>query len=415
MKFGKWVVALILFGLIIVGFAIQRPTPLPVQTIAAAKGPIRSYVEDRGTTRLPEIHQITMPLQGRVRSIELKEGDCVQVGQVVAQMDTSDLDTDEIEALNTVKRYQKNMEQMDLAIQQAEQTVVASREVHKFHEKEFGRVSRLRDTDVASESTKNQAELRMIEARTELKKDELNLSMYIMGRGIFELMLNTEQAKLEKVQRDRKRALIHSPVNGVVLQKSVSNERVLQAGTSLLDIGDLATVEVETDLLSQDVADVEVGDPVDISGPAVGNQSVPGIVTRVFPQGFTKISSLGVEQQRVKVVVGLTPEAHEKLGAIGHTLGVGYRVDVKVYTADQPRAIVVPRTSLFRSEQGTWQVFVVQDRTIHLTEVSIGLRNPYFVEVVNGVVEGDQVVVAPDANLVDGALVEVQPTTPEEA
>ena len=406
MKTRKWTIVLLL-GTIAVAIFLTQPSPrTTVQAVAAIRGTIHSYVEERGKTRLPEIHQITMPLQGRIRPIELKEGDPVNIKQIVATMDTSDLDTDQVEATNTVKRYSKNLEQVELAIQQAEQTVVASREEHKFHEIEFARIVRLLEKGSTTESAKNQAELKMIEARTDLRKDELNMSMYVLGRGIMELMHNTEQAKLEKVQRDRRRTDIHSPVSGVVLSKAVSNERVLQAGTVLLEIGDPAAMEVEADLLSEDVVDVKIGNTVDIEGPAIGTQPVPGIVQRIFPQGFKKVSSLGVEQQRVKTILSFTPEALTMLDQSGHQLGIDYRVSVKIYTAEKSDAIVVPRTAIFRSEAGVWQVFVVRDEIVRRTDIQIGLRNPFFVEVTSGIQTGEMIVVAPESGLTDGQRVE---------
>ncbi|MDA0658171.1 MAG: efflux RND transporter periplasmic adaptor subunit [Planctomycetota bacterium] len=406
MKTRKWTVVLLL-GTIAAAVFLAQPSPrTTVQAVAAIRGTIHSYVEERGMTRLPEIHQITMPLQGRIQSIELKEGDPVNIKQIVARMDTSDLDTDQVEATNTVKRYSKNLEQVELAIQQAEQTVVASREEHKFHEIEFARIVRLLEKGSTTESAKNQAELKMIEARTDLRKDELNLSMYVLGRGIMELMHNTEQAKLEKVQRDRRRTDIHSPVSGVVLSKAVSNERVLQAGTVLLEIGDPAAIEVEADLLSEDVVGVKIGNTADIEGPAIGAQPVPGTVHRIFPQGFKKVSSLGVEQQRVKTILSFTPAARTMLDKSGHQLGIDYRVSVKIYTAEKSDAIVVPRTAIFRSEAGVWQVFVVRNEIVRRTDVQIGLRNPFLVEVTSGIQEGEMIVVAPESGLTDGQRVE---------
>lgn len=408
MKNQKWAIVLIL-GTIAIAVFLMQPSPRNrVQAVAATRRGICSYVEERGMTRLPEIYQITMPLQGRIRPIELKEGDWVNIAQVVATMDTSDLDTDQVEAINTVKRYAKNLEQMELAIQQAEQTVVASREEHKFLEIEFARVARLFEKGSATESAKNQAELKMIEARTDLRKDELNQSMYVLGRGILELMHNTEQAKLEKVQRDRRRTDILSPVRGVVLSKAVSNERVLQAGTVLLEIGDPTAIEVEADLLSEDVVEVKIENTAEIEGPAIGSKPVPGVVNRIFPQGFKKVSSLGVEQQRVKTILSFTPNAHSILSNSGHNLGIDYRVNVKIYTAEKTEAIVVPRTAIFRSEAGGWQVFVIRSEVVRRTDVQIGLRNPYFVEITAGIQEGELVVVAPESGLADGQTVETQ-------
>lgn len=406
MRIGKW----ILLGVVLIGgvaVMLRPPRGISVQVAVATRGKIQSYVEEQGMTRLPQVYEVTMPLQGRVLPIELSEGAAVRQGQVVAQLDPSDSETEWIEASNTVKRYEKNIEQVDLAIQQADQTVLASQEEYKFLQNEFARTQRLFERQTATESERNQAEFKMIEARTDLRKDELNRSMYVIGRGMLELMRDTEKAKQEKVERDRKRMQIPSPVEGVVLSKVVSNERVLQAGAVLIRIGELAGLEVEADFLSQDAVEVRVGDVVQLEGPAIGPQPVGGLVTRIFPQGFTKVSSLGVEQQRVKVIAAFSPDAKQALAKSERVLGADYRVHVKVITAERTDALRIPRTALFRSELGDWQVFVIRNDKAELATVQIGLRNPYEVEVVSGLNEGDRVVVAPESALSAGQRVEI--------
>lgn len=400
--------ALLLVGIAVMIYLSRGPRGVPVQVAEAERATIRSYVEERATTRLPDVYRITMPLQGRILPIDLREGQRVTVGQVVARMDTSDLDTDLVEAGNTVEQYARSLEQVELAIEQANQTVLASREQYKFQENEFGRVARLFSNNTTTESARNQAELAMIEARVELRKDELNRTMYAIGYNIVRLMHETEMAKKKKVERDRNRAQIVSPVDGVVLAKMVSNERVLTAGEVLLEIGDTDSIEVEADVLSQDAVLVRSGYEVDIEGVAVGTKPLQGRVQRIFPRGFTKVSSLGVEQQRVKVVVDFEDEALESLRRSGRFLGADYRLRVKIYTDQHEHVVCVPRTAVFRDARGRWQTFVVRDGRAFRTDVEIGLRNVFQVEIQSGLQAGDRVIVAPESSLEDGDAVEIR-------
>jgi HlyD family secretion protein len=408
---GRWI--WILLGLIAAGAATAwalTPKGIPVDVAHARRQAIREYVEEQAKTRLPDVYQITMPLQGRVLPITLREGDTVAIGQAVAQLDPSDLETDVIERNNTVIQYDKSLDQVDLTIEQAEQTVLASQAKYDFAEREFNRTKSLRSQNSASQAELEADELRMAESKLGLRKDQLNKSIYVIMRSVIELMRETDEAKRAKTQRDLERAVIRSPVDGLVLSKKVSNEQVLAAGTVLLELGDLRQLQLEAEVLSQDVVRIDVGDRVDIEGPAIGPNPVSGRVLQVYPQGFTKVSSLGVEQQRVIVVMAFGDQELAKLQAEGRTLGVDYRVRVKIYTAQKDNALTVPRGALFRSAAGNWQAYIVRDSRAHLVDVQVGLRNDFDVEVLSGIEAGESVIVAPDATLADGVLVEVQGT-----
>lgn len=389
-----------------VGMAWMSPRGVPVEAVEARPDAIREYVEEEAKTRLPDVVRITMPLQGRIRPIELREGDPVEAGQMVARLDPSDLETDVIERSNTVKRYEKNLQQIDLAIEQAEQTVKASQAKYDFAERIFSRTKALLNRSSTSQTELERDELQMTQAALDLRKEQLNQSMYEIMRGVVELMRASDQAQQEKAIRDRKRAEILSPVKGVVLNAVESNERVMAAGELLLEIGDPDQLEIEADILTQDVGRVQVGNPVDIEGAAVGDRIVRGQVAQIYPQGFTKVSSLGVEQQRVKTIIRLDAGELEKLRSRGIQLGVDYRVRIKIETARRETALVIPRISVFRSSSGSWQTYVVRDGMARLTDVKLGLANDFQVEVLEGIREGDRVIIAPDSSLVDGAAVE---------
>jgi HlyD family secretion protein len=399
----------ILLGLVVVAIGTSfalKPKGVPVDVAIASRQSIREYVEEQAKTRLPETYQITMPLQGRVLPIELDEGDRVEADQIVAQMDTGDLETELVEWKNTVRRYAKNLEQIAIAVEQAEQTVKASQAKYDFAERVFSRTQTLAQQNTTSREQLERAELAMTEAALDLRKEQLNKNIYTIMQGVVELMQETDVAKREKAQRDLTRATIRSPVSGVVLTKDVSNEKVLAAGTVLLEIGNPAELEIEVDVLTQDVVKIQPGDAVDIEGAAIGPEAVPGVVAKIYPQGFTKVSSLGVEQQRVTVIVDFGEGVLQELADAGRQLGVDYRVRVKIYTDVTENALVIPRAALFRSAAGAWQVFVVRDNKAMLTDVKVGLRNDFAVEILEGIVDDEPVIVAPDSTLETGTLVE---------
>ena len=197
---------------------------------------------------------------------------------------------------------------------------------------------------------------------------------------------------------------MRSPVDGVVLDRLVSNERYLSAGTTLLEIGRLEDLEVEADVLSLDVVAAKVGDRVEIYGPAIGLPPARAVVARIYPAGFTKLSSLGVEQQRVKVILRFEPNELKRL-LQNRRLGVGYRVRVKIFTADKTQALLVPRSALFRAADNSWRVFAVRDGRARLQTVEVGLMNDEQVEILKGLSENEPVVLAPESDLTDGTRV----------
>jgi HlyD family secretion protein len=127
-------------------------------------------------------------------------------------------------------------------------------------------------------------------------------------------------------------------------------------------------------------------------------------VTRIFPAGFTKVSSLGVEQQRVKVIMKLEDDDLRRLRE-GNDLGVAYRVRVRIFTASASDTLVIPRSALFRGASNDWQVYSIRGGQAHLQAVKIGLANDEQVQVVDGLAEGDQVILAPETNLSEGQAV----------
>ena len=169
----------------------------------------------------------------------------------------------------------------------------------------------------------------------------------------------------------------------------------------LLKIGQLADLEVEADILSQDVVNVKEGDVVEITGPAIGPTAVRGKVTRIYPAGFTKVSSLGVEQQRVKVIISFMPDDLARLRK-ERDLGVDYRVRVRVFTATKEDALTAPRSALFRGGDGRWQVFAIRDGRARLQNIDTGLMNDEAVEIKSGLQAEELVVLAPETSLKEG-------------
>ena len=373
------------------------------------------------------------------------EGPRVEEGQVVAQLVPVDLKLKVEQAQAAVDRLKASLaENANVDVEQTAhkqagffldsmlETVKAalarvdSGEARKRYAKSnLERVEQLHRSKTRTAEDLDQAELRYVESDVDFKQDQFvyaatvaikeatrlmpeMVTQYISRKELAGDVLSQQkleaEARLREVLQEQERGTMRSPVKGVVLERFVSNERFLSAGTSLLEIGRLEDIEIEADVLSLDVVEVEVGDEVTIYGPAVGRPTAKGKVVKIYPAGFTKVSSLGVEQQRVKVIIKIDAQDHQRLLEERH-LEVGYRVRVKIATAENPEALVVPRSAIFRAADGNWQLYVVRGGRAVLQTVTVGLINDDKVEITKGLTAGERVVKAPESSLADGARV----------
>lgn len=399
----RWIVGVIVLAGI--GYVLSRSVGGRAATVDVATvetGEMTAYVEEQAKTRVPEIYEITMPLQGRILPIELREGDKVEKGQVVARMDTDDLETDVVKKKSQVER----MVQAFLAIanrRKANQLQVQSSQARfDFMKTQLERQKRLMADKATTENKVEEAEMQMVQAESQLREDEVDAADTLLWEAALRLFETEYTEEFRQAKRDRDRAEIHATVAGTVLSKTVSNEKVLSAGSVLLELGDLSKLEIEADVLTQDVVRVKVGDPVQIEGASIGARPITGHVSRIFPQGFTKVSSLGVEQQRVKVVIAFDTSGLAELQAQERVLGVDYRLRVKIFTDKKGDALKVPRAAVFRDATGRWQIYTVEGEIARLKSVEIGLTNEFEVEVTSGLQAGDQIILAPPAGLKDG-------------
>jgi HlyD family secretion protein len=209
-------------------------------------------------------------------------------------------------------------------------------------------------------------------------------------REVVEQQLTQARARHARAQYDLRLIDILSPIEGVVLERFEQGGGPLPAGQPLLRLGNLRELEVVADVLTQDALRLAVGAEVLLTAAGLG-ESLDGRVERVEPAGFTKLSSLGVEQQRVKVIVapGTRPSG----------LGVGYRLQARFFTGVKPDALIVPRFSVLQDEKGEHYVFKVVDGKLVRQAVEVGLRNDLDFEILDGLSPDERIVAAPDTEM----------------
>jgi HlyD family secretion protein len=371
-----------------------RPVAVPVDFVEVVRGSIEVSVSDEGKTRVKDVFVVSAPVPGLMRRIELEAGDPVSAGEtVVARIEPSDpsfLDARTQAEARAAVRAAEAAENLQAA------TVRRAEAELEFAEAEYRRFEGLAESGTVSDNELDSALRRARTAAAVL--DETRASLKARGAEL-------EQTRARLINPNSDRAVAgedcecvnaYSPVSGTVLQVLKKSEGVVASGMPLIEVGDPRRLEVVVDLLSTDAVRVEAGQLALIEAWG-GEVALEGVVTRVEPFGYTKLSALGIEEQRVNVRIDLSapPDVWVRLGH-------GYRVEPRIVLAEAADVLKVPRSALFR-DGASWAVFVEEANTALLRPVELGLQNDLEAEVSSGLQIGDRVVVQPGDRVTDGA------------
>jgi len=375
-----------------------KPRALAVDFAEIRRGPLVVTVSEEGETRIKDIFVVSSPLRGRALRIEIEEGDEVVAGEtVVAEIEPTDpafLDArSEAEARAAVEAARAA-----LTLAEAERT--QARAELDFAVSELDRMRRLRETNTISARALEDAE-RLFKTR------EAAVSTAEAAVRMRQFDLEASEVRLLRPGEARERAgacpcvPIRAPVNGRVLRVLHESEGVVEPGAPLIEIGDPSQLEILVDYLSSDAVRIAPGQRALIDEWG-GEETLNGVVRRVEPSGFTKVSALGIEEQRVNVVIDLT-DPPELWSRLGH----GFEVVARVVLWEDEAALKAPLTALFRNGGG-WSVFAVEHGEAKIRTVKVGHRTDLEAEILDGLNEGDAVVRYPNDQIVDGTLVKAR-------
>jgi HlyD family secretion protein len=365
------------------------PRPVPVDTARAGRGPMVVTVDEEGETRVRDVFVVSAPVTGRVERIELEPGDSVVAGTtVLARLTPGDpalLDArSRSELASSADAAQAAAGQARAECDEAAAALARARSARD-------RIAQVHKKGVASDDELDAAESAVRETEEAGRAAE-----FAVARAEYELRV--ARARLAQPGSGGKAIVLTAPVSGVVLKRHRESEGVVSVGEPLLEIGDPARLEVVADLLSSDAVRVKAGDPVRLEQWG-GASPLDARVRRVEPAGFMKVSALGVEEQRVNVLIDIEapPDTLRRLGG-------GYRVEARIVTWQQADVLKVPIGALFRRGD-QWAVFVVEGRRARLAPVGLGHRNAQEAEVLNGIDTDHEVVLHPPDALGDGMRV----------
>lgn len=389
-------VLLAVFGLALGGLLAWAWWPQPVEVDAAhvERGPMQVTVNEEGVTRVVDRYVVSAPVAGRLRRIELRAGDPVQDGQVVARIEPAEPPLLDV---RTRTEAQARVGAAEASVRQATAKVQAARE-----QLDRARLETTRQRALVQGGATAQRDLD--DAITDERTRTADLASARSAVRVAQEDLARAQAALRRLSGEDDRAGprvdVVAPVSGAVLRVARESEGPVQMGEALLEVGDPSALEAVVDVLSTDAVRIRPGAPVALVRWG-GNGALSGRVRRVEPSGFTKVSALGVEEQRVNVIV--EPATGDGWGPLGD----GYRIEARIVTWRADDVLQVPAGATFRSGDG-WAVYVIDEGRARQRAVRLGERNDDRAQVLGGLREGDPVVLHPSEAVREGARVRAQ-------
>jgi HlyD family secretion protein len=389
-KIGMLALGVLVAAGLAIGF---MPRAIPVDLAEVKRAPLAVTVEEEGKTRVRERYQVSAPVAGYLRRIGLDAGDAVKAGQVLAVIEPA-----RAEALDPRTRAQAQAQASgaQAALAAAQENARAASAAAQLARQERARAESLRKSNFVSEQALDAA--RSAETRARAVEQAAAHSVKVAR---FELeMARAAVANVARLQAGgaAEALQVRAPVAGRVLRLLQESEGAVAAAQPLLEIGNPEGLEVEVEVLSTHAVKIAPGSRV-ILDRWGGEGAVEGTVRVVEPSGFTKISALGVEEQRVRVIVDFASPREA-----WQALGDGYRVEARFVLWEGQDVLQLPTSALFRRGEG-WAVFVVEGGRARLTPVETGQRAGLATQVLSGVAAGTRLVSHPDEAISDGTRV----------
>ena len=409
------------------------PRPVQVDLVKVDRGTVRVTVDEDGKTRIREKYVVSAPLNGRILRINLDPGDQVEVGKTLLTM-IEPRDPELLDA-RSVAQAEARVKGAEATLRQIEPDLEMARNSLGNAEAEVTRIRKAFRGSGVTQSELESAELLLHQRSEELRSKKVaeEIARFELEQAQAALMRsrphadeiaraksagngNASAGGQETTAGDQPPAEqstadnpsepnngwnfpIYSPINGRVLRVMQESSAVVTPGTALVELGDPTDLEVEIDVLSRDAAKIEPGDTAYLEhwgGPV----PLKGRVRVVEPSGFTKISTLGVEEQRVWIIVDLVDPPEER-----KSLGDGFRVEARIVIDEANNVLRVPTSALFRVGEDP-AVFRVIDGVVHQQKVKVGRQNGLEAEILEGLAEGDQVVLHPSDQIDDDIKVQ---------
>ncbi|MEC3862515.1 HlyD family efflux transporter periplasmic adaptor subunit [Mesobacterium sp. TK19101] len=373
-----------------------RATLVDIGTVG--QGPMRVTIDEEGRTQVRNAYVVSTPIAGKLLRLTAEVGDDVIKGEtIVARMQPS---APAMLDVRTREQADAGVTAAQAALRVAEADVNKARADRDLAQADFDRTQTLFGKGIASQSALDAARrgLRAAEATLDTTRAAVSMRVAELNNAQAQLLTFDDRQLGEALQTQETIPLM-APASGTILQVMQESETTVAAGTPIMEIGDIARdLEVRVDLLSTDAVQVRVGQQVlidDWGGP----QILGGEIRHIAPFGFTKVSALGVEEQRVTTTIRFTGAPEARAG-----LGHGFRVEARIVTWSAETAVTVPASALYRKGDG-WALYVVENGTAQEREVAVEANNGLSAAISRGVTPGDAIILYPPSGLLPGTKV----------
>jgi HlyD family secretion protein len=378
-RIKRWRWALLIAGLLMAGFLYALwPEAVAVDTGTVTRGEMTVGITDDGVTRADEYYVVSAPVTGYLSRIELEPGDAVGRGALITRMTgrpSSPLD-------------QRSRDEMRGALASARAAESGATAALGQARRDLRRAEELSERGFLPRAQLEAARTRVATERSAQQQARADIAR-------LRAMLTDPSGAASGAP-----VAVRAPAGGEVLSVINESEGVIVEGTPLVTIGNPDTIEVVVDLLSREAVRVKPGDRVEINQWG-GSNPLLGTVERIEPFGRLKISALGIEEQRVNVIIGFAEGSAEQGARLGH----GYQVDATIELWRSEDALRLPIGALFRGPEGEWQVFAIERGRARVKTVELGRINDEHAELLGGLDQGALVVVNPGSAIEDGTRV----------
>ncbi len=368
-----------------------RPGPVPVDVAGVRRGPLAVTIQESGSTRVKDRYSVSVPVSGSLSRLTLETGDHVREGDALAEIAPA------LSPLLDERARAEAQARLGAALSALGQT--QAQEARAAAARELAAQELARARELSAHASLSRQALEQAEFLERMRAKEL-------ASAVFASKVAAEEVRIARVslgegeqRAPRQRHVdVLAPASGRVLRVLQKSAGVVQAGTPLLEVGDPEALEVVVDLLTTDAVHIQPGTPVAIEGWG-GDQPIAGRVRKVEPSAFTRPSALGIDEQRVNVLIAFS-EPRDRWAVLGD----GYRVEVRLVLWESDDVIKVPQGAVFRHGSG-WATFRIDGDTARRISVGVGHRGESEVEVTSGLAEGDRIAVHPGDRVKDGAHV----------
>lgn len=384
------IIAVLIVALLVWGY---WPQPVFVEAVAVKRAPLTVTIEEEGRTRVIDRYVISAPVDGVACRLQLNVGDPVEQGHALLYI--TPLKSQVLDPRSRAQA-QAQVAAAKSALRAAKEQARAAAAAAQMADSELKRLQPLVDKGLISRNEFDKAKTESQTTTAAKRSTDFNVEVAKYELEAAQTTLQYSAATDTGVPTER--VSIRSPITGKILKVARECEGTVRTGEALLEVGDPSALEVEVDVLSADAVKIKPGMKV-LFDRWGGEQPLEGIVRVIEPVGFTKVSALGVEEQRVLIISDFTSAAEQ-----WQRLGDGYRVEAQFTLWHEDDVLQVPSSSLFRYNSG-WAVFVMENGFAKRREIKPGQRNGLITQVLEGIKDGDVVINHPSDEVDDGIRV----------